>query len=519
MVLIGESPSQPFPARARANRRELLRAVGAGAAGLAVAPWLGGKVVASQAATPVPAPGDRPWSDLANRLRGRLLLPNDPMYPAATMINATRYARTQPAAIAVCVVPEDAAACVKWARETGVPFAVRSGGHSYAGYSTSDGLVIDVKGMRAVSVDPAAGTATVAGGANNADVGEALTPYGVYFPGGRCPTVGVSGLTLGGGWGFSCRHLGMTCDSLLSTELVTASGEIVTASETENPDLFWAVRGAGGGNFGVHTSFTYRVVAAGDVTVFRLSWAGGDTAALVDAICRAQVDGPRELGLRVAVRSQSRMPLTRPAPLDVDIIGLYWGSREEAEELLAPIERVQAPEARSVQAMRFPAAREFLAATTPTGTYGIKTGFVSGPLSSEGIVTMLEWITRMPGFPSRSQESTAGLYCWGGKVNDLAPDANAFVHRNADLLFKCEALWEPEDDPDLIVANLDWLEGYQAAMQPYLSGGAYQNFTDRSQDDWPHAYYGQNFARLVEIKRAWDPDNLFRFGQSIPLTA
>ena len=124
--------------------------------------------------------------------------------------------------------------------------------------------------------------------------------------------------------------------------------------------------------------------------------------------------------------------------------------------------------------------------------------------------TCVNW-ARETGVPSRAQESTAGLYCWGGKVSDLAPDANAFVHRNADFLFKSEVLWEPEDDPDLIVANLDWVEGYHAAMQPYLSGGAYQNFTDRSQSDWERAYYGENLERLVDVKRTWDPDNLFQF--------
>lgn len=502
----------------RISRRSFLRAAGVGAAGLAAAPWWpNAPALSAQDATPAPVPSDLAWSDLANRLRGRLLRPGDPMYPVATMINATRYAGVRPDAIAVCVAPEDAAACLRWVRETGVPFAVRSGGHSYAGFSNSEGLIIDVRGIRGVTVDPAHGTVTVAGGANNADVGEAVTPYGVYFPGGRCPSVGVSGLTLGGGWGFSCRHLGMTCDTLVSTQLVTANGDIVTASETENPDLFWAVRGAGHGNFGVHTAFTYHAVAAGEVTVFALTWSGGDTAALIDAISRAQVSAPREFGLRVAVRSQSRMPLTNPAPMVVDIIGLHWGTPAEAGDILAPIEAIQAPETRTVQAMSSPQARAFLAAETPTGTYGIKTGFVSGPLSAEGIVTMLEWIERMPGFPSRLQESTGGLYCWGGAVNDLAPDATAFVHRNADFLFKCEALWEPQDDPDLIVANLDWLEDYQAAMQPYLSGGAYQNFTDRSQEDWQHAYYGQNFDRLTEIKRTWDPNNLFHYGQSIPV--
>lgn len=252
--------------------------------------------------------------------------------------------------------------------------------------------------------------------------------------------------------------------------------------------------------------------------MFRLAWSGGDTAGLVDALSRLQVNGPRELGLRLAVRSQSRMPLSRPAPLDLDMIGLYWGPPAAVDELLAPVERLQAADVRTVSSMRFAAAREFLAAETPTGTYGIKTGFVEGPLSAEGIVTMLEWIGSMPGVPSRAQESTAGLYCWGGNVNDLAPDATAFVHRAADLLFKVEVLWEPRDEPALIAANLEWLHGYHAAMQPYLSGGAYQNFTDRTQPDWLHAYYGENVERLVEIKRAWDPDNLFRFGQSIPLT-
>jgi FAD/FMN-containing dehydrogenase len=499
------------------SRRALLRATGIGAAGFATSPWLKDLTASADEATPVATLNDTAWGELASRLSGRLLRPGDAMYPAATVINAARYMGVGPAGIAVCVSPEDAATCVTWARETGAPFAVRSGGHSYAGFSTSDGLVIDVKGMRTVSVDPATDTVTVAGGASNTDVGAGLQPHDVYFPGGRCPTVGVSGLTLGGGWGMSCRHLGMTCDNLLATDVVTAGGEIVTASATEHPDLFWAVRGAGGGNFGVHTSFTYKVAPVRDVSVFSLSWSGGDTAALVDGIMRMQVAGPRELGLRLNLRSPSRLPSSQPAPLNVDTVGLYWGPPAELEALLAPVEQIQAADARTVASKSFWAAREFLSATTPLGTYAVKSGFVRGPMASAGITTMLEWITMMPGVPSREQEGPTVLYGWGAKVNDIAPDATAFVHRNADLLFKCEAIWAPEDDPNLIADNLDWLEGYHAAMQPYLSGGAYQNFPDRTQDDWQHAYYGQNLERLIEAKRTWDPDNLFRFPQSIPL--
>ena len=161
-----------------------------------------------ETATPVADVGDSAWDDLANRLRGRLLRPGDNTYPAATVINSTRYMRDRPAGIAICAAPEDAAVCVTWARDNGVPFAVRSGGHNYGGFSNSERPRDRRQGDALGDRRSRGGTATVAGGANNADVGDAFTPYGVYFPGGRCPKVGVSGLTLGGGWGFSNRYLG-----------------------------------------------------------------------------------------------------------------------------------------------------------------------------------------------------------------------------------------------------------------------------------------------------------------------
>ena len=517
--MLGDGSSPANGSSRRVSRRALLRATGVGAAGWAASPWLRGAVAAQDAATPVASRGDAAWDDLANRLCGRLLRPGDAMYPPATIINATRYLGVRPAGIAVCTLPANAATCVAWARDTGVPFAVRSGGHSYAGFSSSDDLVIDVKGMRSVTVDREADAVVVAGGASNAEVAAALTPHGVYFPTGRCPTVGLSGLTLGGGWGFSCRHLGMTCDSLLATDLVTASGDIVTASATENPDLFWAVRGAAGGNFGVHTSFTYRLVPTTDVTVFQLSWSGGETAALVDALLQLQLGGPRELGLRLGVGSQSRMPLSQPAPLEVNALGLYWGPVTDVAALLAPIERIQPPDVRTVEQTSFAAGREFLAHTTPIGTYQIKSGFIQGAVPPAGIATMLEWIGKMPGVPSRLPETSVAIFGVGDKVKELAPDATAFIHRTDDALFTVSALWEPEDAPDLIAANLAWLEEFDAAMRPYLSGGAYQNCPDLGLADWQRAYYGANLERLVEVKRAWDPDNLFRFAQSIPLAS
>jgi FAD/FMN-containing dehydrogenase len=144
-------------------------------------------------------------------------------------------------------------------------------------------------------------------------------------------------------------------------------------------------------------------------------------------------------------------------------------------------------------------------------------GFVQGALPPAGIATMLEWIGTMPGVPSRLPEPAVAFFGFGGKVKDVAPEATAFVHRRDDVLFTCSALWEPQDAPDLIATNIEWLEGFYAAMQPYFSGGAFQNFPDRGLADWQRAYYGANLERLVDVKRAWDPDNLFRFSQSIPV--
>ncbi|MCA9877984.1 MAG: FAD-binding oxidoreductase [Thermomicrobiales bacterium] len=497
------------------SRRRVLQGAAAStlAAGL---PWW--RQAAAAQATPVAQTSDAAWSDLANRLDGWLLREGDPMYAAATEINAARFSAARPAGIAVCVTPRDAATCVAWARETGTPFAVRSGGHSYAGFSTSPGLVINVRRLGGVTVDPANGTVTVGGGVNNADFAAGVTPYGVTVPGGRCPTVGLSGLTLGGGWGFSNRHLGMTCDALVATDIALGSGEIVTASESENQDLFWALRGGAGGNFGVNTSLTYRFTPTRPVTFFEASWTGGDTAAVIAALMHLQLVAPDELGLRLAVHSTSRTPRSVPAPLAVDVIGLHWGEPEVVRELAEQVEAVQLADQWTIEKVAFPDARSRLAATTPTGTYQIKTGFVRGALPAEGLVTLLEGLAAMPGVPSRVQESTVGIYCMGGKVNQVAPEATAFVHRDADFIFKSEVLWEPSDDPDLIVENLDWIEAFHASMQPYLSGGAYQNFVDRSQENWAEAYYGANLPRLVDMKRRWDPENLFRFQQSIPLS-
>lgn len=511
-------------ATASASRRGLLQA-GAGLA-LTAAPWNSGWASARQATPVAAAPGATPggslptsaWLALANSLEGRLILAEDPDYPAVAQITAERFSH-HPAGIAVCASPRDAVACVTWARETGTPFAIRSGGHSYAGFSSSSGLVIDVRPMRDVAFDSDAGTYTAGGGTNNADLAAAVKKHGHYFPGGRCPGVGAAGLTLGGGWGFSARALGLTCDHLVSTDLVTASGDLVTASETENPDLFWAVRGGAGGSFGVHTSFTWRTTPTRDVTVVKATWTGGDTDAIIEALLKAQLAAPREFGIRIAIVSSARMPANEPAPIVVNIVGLHWGTEDEVKDILQPVEMLQAASPSSVSTMPFTDALASLYTNTPEGMFQVKSSFVRGVMPMAGIAEGTSWISRMPGVPSMLQESTMVFYCFGGAVKDQTADAMAFPHRDVDFIWLCEALWQPVDDPALVAENLAWLEEFYAAMQPYVTGGAYQNFPDRKLDDWVRAYYQANLERLTEVKRAWDPDNLFRFQQSVPLTS
>lgn len=201
------------------------------------------------------APTREKWQELRRRLKGSLVLPGNAGYAQLRLPFNRRYASVQPSAIAVCAGSADVREALLWAGEHGVPIAARAGGHSYGGYSVTPGLIIDVSRLNRVDVDETDATVRVGPGARNTNVYNGLQPHSVAISAGRCPTVGISGLTLGGGFGFSSRRLGLTSDSLLETEIVTASGEVLTCSADSHPDLFWACRGGGGGNFGINTSF------------------------------------------------------------------------------------------------------------------------------------------------------------------------------------------------------------------------------------------------------------------------
>jgi hypothetical protein len=460
------------------------------------------------------------WQNSLNALRrnlkGRLLRPGDQAYSLAMWPNSGRWADVQPLAIAMCAGTHDVQQCVNWGRENDMPFVVRSGGHSYAGFSTTAGLLLVVKGINGVHLDTTTHTATVGGGASNEDVAEALRTTPLAIPSGRCATVGTSGLVLGGGWGFAASRLGLTCDSLLSTEVVLADGSVVTASKASEPELFWAIRGGGGGNFGVHTSFRFSVHEVEQVATFNIRWPARKQVELLSALQKVQRDVPRRISTRSKARPNVKTPNPARGNLIVETLGLFWGSAAELREALAPVFAIAQPELVDIQDRDYWIARDYLLTDDPNGLFALKSSYVESALSVDGLDTMLDWMSSWPGGSVR-QDNLGILFAFGGAVNDLAADATAYVHRKSNFLFEMQTMWSPMDSQSTVRRQEEWLAQYFDAMQPYVQPQSYVNFADRSLNNWAQAYYATNLPRLSAAKRAYDPDNIFKFPQSVPL--
>ena len=397
--------------------------------------------------------------------------------------------------------------------ETG--FAVRSGGHNYAGYSTGPGLVIDLGNMRDVSVDPVEGTVTVQPGARNTMVYAGLQPHGAGISAGRCPTVAVGGLVLGGGIGFSSRKLGLTCDHLIEAEVVTAAGDLVKASVDENPDLFWALRGAGGGNFGICTSFTFSTNPVGDVGLYDIEWDWRDAEAVFAAFQAVITGAPNEFSARIGVGRPGGAG-AQPGDRSLNALGQYFGPVAELRELLAPALAAGRVRERLIEEMTFWEAKEYFFHTTPTDYFAVNSDYLDEPLAGAGLDALLRAVEGWPG-SSNADGAGAAMFASGGAINEIAADATAFVHRDKFGLLASEASWTAEDTPETVAANLEWLQALREGLRPHVSGSAYQNFIARDQPEWQRAYYGSNLERLVEVKQRYDPDDVFSFEQSIPL--
>ncbi|WUH91713.1 FAD-dependent oxidoreductase [Streptomyces sp. NBC_00433] len=447
------------------------------------------------------------WRGLEKSVTGRVLRPGDAGFLSSSAPFNKRHTLATPAGVlAVADVP-DVRRAVEWARETGTPIVPRGGGHSYAGFSVNSGLVLDLRALDAVAADGSSGLVTAAGGASMAAVYAALEPERIAFALGNGASVGIAGLTLGGGSAATSRAFGLTADALVSTTLVTADGDLLTCDAEHHADLFWACRGGGGGNFGVNVSFTYRAFPVSGAATCLLLWDGADAPAVFAVLQEVMRQAPEECSIRLGLS-------TTGSGTTVSAVGMHLGTAAELRDLLAPVVAAARPLRADIADRTFWEAKDYLAHETSEGAFAATTRFAVDPLPPEAVADVLARLGRWPG-GSNPDGGGFALFGWGGAVNKVAPADTAFPHRHANYLVSMDTSWGEQDGPGAVPAHLRWLAELRESVAPHTAEGAYVNFTDPDLADWRTAYYGANYPRLVEIKRRVDPDRLFRFPQAI----
>lgn len=448
---------------------------------------------------------------LRDLVHGAVVTPDSPGYDRSRAVFNGMVDR-RPAAVVRAADAADVMATVSFAADEGLPLAVRGGGHSVPGYGVCDeGVVLDLSAMGNVRVDPERRTARVGGGALLADYDHATHAYGLATPAGFFSTTGVGGLTLGGGIAaYLGRQHGMTCDNLLSADVVTAEGRRVTASEDEHRDLFWALRG-GGGNFGVVTSFEFRLHPVSHLVAGPLVFAPEGTADLIRFYDRYMRDAPRELGGFLA------MDLAPPLPFlpeerhgePVCIVVASWnGDPADADRVLDPIREAGPLVGEHVGPMPYPALQQAFDDLLPRGVRQYwKSDWVK-EIPEEATELYAEHGTTVP-----NSFSTTHIYPVNGAIHDVPSDAMAFSFRDARFAVNIAAAWEdPAEDEE----HVAWVRDYYEAVHPW-SGyeGGYSNFAAPDDQARVRENLGPAYDRLAGIKARWDPDNLFRLNQNI----
>ena len=475
-------------------------------------------------AAPTPAPPSRvgpDWTSLQGSIQGAVLLPASTSFiPAAQVFNAVYGA--VPQAVVRCASASDVAQALSFARANQLAFTPRSGGHGYTGNSTTTGMVIDVGNMNAITVGN--GTATIGAGAKLVDIYDQLSNQGVCIPSGSCPTIGIAGITQGGGIGVVDRAYGLTCDSLVSAQVVLADSSIVTCDANTHADLFWALRGGGGGNFGIVTSMTFSTFATSDLTNFSASFAWADAASVI----AAWQAWPRVLP--DTVWSGLVLAATQSTSPSIEVSGTFIGSSADFAPIWTQFLAATGatPTAQNVQTQSFhdtmlsscgslTVSECHLPSETSDGevssaVFVAASDFFNAELTSAGIQALVGGVDAQQGVWAL----TVIMDLMGGAINRVAPSATAFVHRNA--VFSAQYYMEGPvgTDGSVVLAARDIVSGMRTVMNAWSSGECYQNYLDPQLADWPAAYYGANFARLVQVKAAYDPTGVFTQPQGIP---
>jgi FAD/FMN-containing dehydrogenase len=445
---------------------------------------------------------------------GDVLLAGSAEYESARRPEIARFDGVRPHAVVRCASPEDVARALESARREGLHVALRSGGHCFAGRSSTTGVVVDVGPMDSVSVGD--GTVAIGAGARLADVYDALAAHGRTIAAGCGPTVGIAGLALGGGLGILGRSYGLTADQVVALQAVLADGRIVDCDEHEHADLFWALRGAGGGQFAAVTRLTLRTLPNLNATAFHLVWPWTVAAAVVGAWQAWSPDAPDTVAASLLVRAA---PGGEPfATVFGAVLDDEQATRAALDGFIAavgadPAEAIYAPgsyrdtkrylaEYDVDSGERRPVERD------PAHSYS-KSEFFRRELPPDAITELLAH------FAQRRQARVLDFTPWAGAYNRVPADATAFAHRAERFLIKQEVLVDPDASQAERQAARDWLSHSWALVHEWGSGGVYPNFPDLELDDPDHAYHGANLDRLTRVKATYDPDNVFRFDQSI----
>jgi FAD/FMN-containing dehydrogenase len=500
------------------GRREFLAA--AGVAGLSLALPAGADVAdaarrtVGQRAAPILRARAAPISGLQRVMRGHVFVRGAPGFGGASHVYNERFDSVSPLAVARPINAADVQAAVRWAVSHGVPLRARSGGHSYAGYCTlSNGVVLDLRKMSGISVNQRAGTATIGAGAQLIDVYTGLSRRGATIPAGSCPSVGITGVTLGGGMGLAARSFGMTADNLVGAKIVTADGRLRTVNRNSNPNLLWALRGGGGGNFGVVTQLTFKIhKLPRSAAYFFVFWPWSEAANALEAW---QNWAPHARDQLTSIFHLSG----GGGAATVNVSGQYLGPSSDLSRLLAPLRAVGGASVQSgsmnylsLQLLFAGCEHKSVAAchtvgaaaggTLPRESFQAKSDYVSKPLPAAARNALAQAVENRAHQPG----SGAILFdSYGGAINRVAPSATAFVHRRQ--LFCMQYLTYNGGGP--------WLSQIYGRMRPYVSGQAYQNYIDAQLRTWRQAYYGSNYGRLQSVRRSYDPHHFFNFPQAI----
>lgn len=448
--------------------------------------------------------------DLKGKVRGEVVLPDSPNYDEVRSIwNAMIDKR--PAVIVRCSGVADVVAAVNFGRDENMTVAVRGGGHNIAGSALcDDGLVIDLSPMKSVHVNPKAKRAYVGPGATLGDVDHETAAFGLLTPTGINSTTGIAGLTLGGGFGWMSRRLGLTADNLVSAEVVTAEGKVVHASADENEDLFWALRG-GSGNFGIVTMFEYQLHAVGpEVYAGLVVCPASEARSILTKYREFIANTPDELSVWVVLRKAPPLPFLPEDVHGTDVIVLafcYSGDAAEGEKLIAPVRDFGTPHGEHIGVMPFAAWQQ---AFDPLLTPGARNYWKSHNFTelADGLLdTTVEFAGKVP-----DPQSEIFIAQLGGAINRVPSDAIAYAHRDANFVMNVHGRWSEAADDDKCIG---WARSFFDAATPFATGGVYVNFMTAEETARVSNAFGPNFERLSAIKTKYDPGNLFSQNQNI----